>query len=128
MSARPYLRVAGYMHETGAAAVGVVGLDYDAAGEEWALATQREVLAGMLRLARGGYPDQEDTDKESRIGSSGLLGTLPVIVTCAGGPGAEADLMRILAEHAAAAEVRRCKLIPVETRVFSAWCQRSELA
>ena len=46
-------RVAGYVRETRAAAVGVVGLDYAVAGDDVdARTTQMEVLEGMLGIAR----------------------------------------------------------------------------
>ena len=156
-------RLARYVRETRAVAVGVAGLDYSPdplseALDEDARAVQRETLARLLALARGEVPCDDDVERrvedgrekfgascgdrgevsrgcsEGRSGggySGELLGgeetdragedakgiksvggrergwgeqriTLPVIISCAGGPAAEADLMRLLMEHAQA--------------------------
>ena len=57
-------RVAGYVRETRAAAVGVVGLDYAVAGDDVdARTTQMEVLEGMLGIARGDVQGAEEEEK-----------------------------------------------------------------
>jgi Tat protein secretion system quality control protein TatD with DNase activity len=115
-------RVAGFVRETRAAAVGVVGLDYAVAGDDVdARTTQMEVLEGMLGIARG---DVKSADAEERVpsgaeeervpstSSSGAVTTsssrswrpsasrpLPVLATSAGGADADADLLAALVRH-----------------------------
>ena len=61
-------RLARYVRETRAVAVGVVGLDYDAAGgDEDAKAAQRAFLEGATRLARG----EIDVDVEPDASATG---------------------------------------------------------
>ena len=118
-------RVAGYVRETRAAAVGVVGLDYAVAGDDVdARTTQMEVLEGMLGIARGDVEGAEedervpcgDEEAEERVvpsaSSSGAVTTsfsrsrrpsasrpLPVLATSAGGADADADLLAALVRH-----------------------------
>ena len=100
-------RVAGYVRETRAAAVGVVGLDYAVAGDDVdARTTQMEVLEGMLGIARG---DSEGAEEE-RV-KSGAFGAsrfrrrpsasrpLPVLATSAGGADADHNLLAALVRH-----------------------------
>ena len=121
-------RVAGYVRETRAAAVGVVGLDYAVAGDDVdARTTQMEVLEGMLGIARGDLEGAEEERvpggtegaEEERVKSgaegaeeervkSGAFGSwrrpsasrpLPVLATSAGGADADHNLLAALVRH-----------------------------
>jgi len=112
-------RVAGYVRETRAAAIGVVGLDYAVAGDDVdARTTQMEVLEGMLGIARGDLEGAEEERvpcgaegaEEERV-KSGIFGAsrfrrrpsasrpLPVLATSAGGADADHNLLAALVRH-----------------------------